>query len=70
MSDKYVCVECDGRVHPRRWELGYKVCLDCGELSARSARASWTISLAGHKQGYTLITRKEQLKEINKYANT
>jgi ribosomal protein L37AE/L43A len=69
MSDKYVCVECDGRVHPRRWELGYKVCLDCGELSARSARASWCVAPAGHKQGYTLVTNPRDLRGMNPKRN-
>jgi len=53
-----------------RAALGYDTCLDCGDAAAASERAAWCISLAGHKQGYTLITRKEQLKEINKYAQS
>ena len=66
----YDCNDCGGEIHPRRFALGYRICLTCGDKTARTARTKWTISLAGHKQGYTLITQKEHLKEINKYANT
>jgi ribosomal protein L37AE/L43A len=64
------CVDCGASYPLRRAALGYKTCLTCGDKAAREARTGWTISLAGHKQGYTLVTRRDQLKEVNKYANT
>lgn len=64
------CTECGEWVHSKRLALGYTLCRACGELAARKQRAGWTISLAGHKQGYTLITDKEHLKQGNKYDNS
>lgn len=68
--DEPECKNCGEKFNPKRAALGYQVCLQCGDKTAKETRAGWTISLAGHKQGYTLITNKEQLKEVNKYANT
>lgn len=64
------CDDCGAAYPAKRAALGYRLCLTCGEREARAQRAGWTISLAGHKQGYTLVTRRDQLKEVNKYANT
>ena len=33
------CVECGEEFHPRRKELGYHVCLDCGDAKAQKAIA-------------------------------
>ncbi len=62
------CFDCGEPFSPARAALGYNLCLACGEKAARQERTSWCISLSGHKQGYTLITQKGQLKELNKYA--
>jgi hypothetical protein len=64
------CTECGEWVHSKRWALGYTLCRACGEQEAKRQRTGWCISLAGHKQGYTLITDREQLKQGNKYANS
>ena len=30
------CLSCGEYVHPKRWQLGYRTCLDCGEVMARA----------------------------------
>ena len=58
------CVGCGEYYSVRRARLGYNVCLDCGEYQATEQRASWcTVPLP--KQGYTLVTRKEDLLHLN-----
>jgi ribosomal protein L37AE/L43A len=61
----YDCTDCGGEIHPRRFALGYRVCLTCGEQGARAARTSWTIAPAGHKQGYTRVTDPQYLRNMN-----
>lgn len=62
------CVECGEAYNPRRRDLGYRTCLDCGQEAALAARASWCIAPVAHKQGATLVTDKSALKQINKYS--
>lgn len=59
------CAECGGDIPDRRFALGYRLCLACGDKKARAARTSWCIAPAGHKQGYTLITDPQYLRNIN-----
>lgn len=33
MSD-FICIDCEKEVNPKRWALGYKICLECGALAA------------------------------------
>ena len=41
------CVECGEEYHPRRLELGYRTCLECGDRSARrTIRSRTAASLA------------------------
>ena len=58
------CSYCGDDVEPRRWALGYKVCLFCGEEAARAARASWCIAPM-HKSNYILVTNKDDLHGLN-----
>lgn len=64
------CATCNAEYPAKREALGYKTCLSCGDKASMAARKNWTITLAGHKQGYTIITDKEHLKGVNKYAAT
>ena len=59
---RYICVECFGYIAPARYRLGYKVCLDCGEVMARQAKH--TIAPM-HKSNYMLITDMSDLKGLN-----
>jgi ribosomal protein L37AE/L43A len=37
-DSRYLCPECGGYVDHRRVKLGYKHCLDCGEVRARDVK--------------------------------
>lgn len=53
---------CGDEIDPRRWALGYRECMACGEEKARKVtRPSAPIS----KSNYVLITNREQLKQLN-----
>lgn len=56
------CIECDASYPDRRAALGYRTCLTCGETQARTVKRC-TVPL--HKQGYSLVTNREELKMIN-----
>jgi ribosomal protein L37AE/L43A len=68
MPIKVQCPSCDQPFDLRRKQLGYNFCLDCGDFHAAQQRAGWTVSLSGHKQGATLVTNRNDLKGLNKYA--
>lgn len=68
MSKTYSCIQCDEWVHSKRWALGYRTCRACGEQAARAERKSWCVAQAGHKQGFTLHTRRSSLSELTKQA--
>lgn len=58
------CVRCGDDINPKRYALGYRVCILCGEEAAREERAGWTIAPL-HKSNYMLLTSREDLKGIN-----
>ena len=49
------CCNCGDKIAPRRAELGYRLCLPCGEEHARAERTSWCV-LTPHKQGAMFFT--------------
>ena len=62
-----ICIECGEDYNPKRAELGYRTCLDCGGKIAdievaRKARCS---APAYNKGAYQVIPRKE-VKDIGK----
>jgi len=56
------CYHCGDDVNPRRWQLGYKVCMPCGEL--RSKQVTRTI-VPLHKSNYFPVFNLQDLKGIN-----
>jgi ribosomal protein L37AE/L43A len=58
------CRVCGEDIAPKRAELGYRICLECGEDAARAERRSWCVAPL-HKSNYMLLTDKEDLKGIN-----
>lgn len=64
MDEEKACVWCGADVHPKRWALGYNLCLVCGEEQARSDRDEWCI-VPMHKSNYFLCTDRADLKGIN-----
>ena len=63
-DSEFNCSYCGDDVEPRRWALGYKVCLFCGEQAAKAERASWCIAPM-HKSNYVLITDRRDLHGLN-----
>lgn len=63
-----ICVSCYGeRVPPARAKLGYKTCLSCGDKHAKNTRHT---IVPMSKSNYVVVTDRELLKGLNKYANT
>jgi len=62
------CASCGEPYDQRRKQLGYNFCLDCGDFHAKKVRTSWCIAPIAHKQGATLVTRKSDLRGLNKYT--
>jgi len=62
--DTLNCCWCGDDVEPPRWELGYRVCLVCGEEQAIKERASWCIAPM-HKSNYILVTDRKDLVGLN-----
>jgi hypothetical protein len=60
----HACKHCGDDVESRRWALGYRTCLWCGEEQARQERGSWCIAPM-HKSNYVLMTSREDLVGIN-----
>jgi len=52
----YACRECGDDIEPRRVQLGYKLCLWCGEDAAQTARKSWTVVQEYTKGNYQFVT--------------
>jgi hypothetical protein len=68
MRSKPKCHMCGDDVPQRRWELGYRLCLPCGEATARDERRSWTVVQQYGKGPYQLVTTRaanEVLKSTN-----
>jgi len=59
-----LCTWCGADVSLPRWDLGYRVCLVCGEEQARQEREDWCIAPM-HKSNYVLITNHEDLIGLN-----
>lgn len=58
------CTECGETYALRRYELGYDLCMTCGEETARIARASWCVAPL-NKSNYMLITDPRELAQLN-----
>jgi len=62
------CVECSQKYHPRRKDLGYKVCLECGDKKAQKAISHKKKCSAPlfNKGGYQYVGSKEAAKWIGR----
>lgn len=54
--DWRACVHCGDDVRVERWNLGFKLCMTCGEDSALAERASWCVVQPYGKGPYMLVT--------------
>lgn len=65
--ESHNCVECGAVVAEARWALGYRECMKCGEYRARQ-RVHTVVPMA--KSNYILVTDRQLLKGLNKYAHS
>lgn len=66
--DDMFCSWCGDDVPAKRWALGYRVCLMCGEEQARVARMGWCVVQEYGKGAYQFVTpeaAKKTLRETN-----
>lgn len=63
-SDMAICKECYATYSDKRKELGYDICMDCGDSAAYAQRITWCI-VPTPKGHYTRVTRKDELKQLN-----
>lgn len=59
--------KCGERVSPKRYALGYRTCLVCGEKEARQVKHT-VVPIA--KSNYTVVTDYSLLSGLNKHAQT
>lgn len=64
-----MCPKCGDPVDLRRAQLGYRLCLRCGEAAAIEARASWCVAPM-NKSNYVLVTDPSLLKNLNPKRTT
>lgn len=50
------CRQCGDDVDPRRYAIGYRVCLWCGEEAATTERMGWCVVQEYGKGPYQLVT--------------
>ena len=62
-----VCTSCEETYSERRALLGYNTCLSCGDFAARAVQFC-VVNV--HKSNYTVVSNREELKGLNKYAST
>ena len=59
------CIKCGESYSDARKQLGYKVCLDCGEAASKQVVRT-VVPLS--KSTYQLVTDLDILKQLNKYT--
>jgi hypothetical protein len=64
MGEDNQCRVCGAYISAGRWEIGKRVCLDCGELHSKQERQSWCVAPM-HKSNYMLFTDKDLLVGLN-----
>ena len=67
------CKLCGDDIEPKRYALGYRVCLWCGEDEAKAERASWCVVQEYSKGAYQLVTASsafQTLKQTNPKKTT
>jgi hypothetical protein len=66
----YEVIECDcgEEIEPRRWDLGYRVCLECGDSIAKQRK--FTVAIPYSKGAYQLIHDPKDLFFTNPKRTT
>jgi hypothetical protein len=60
--DDYEC-GCGELIEHGRWDIGYRVCLECGDKIAKQKK--FTVAIPYGKGAYQLIHNPEELKMTN-----
>lgn len=67
MIYKLIECECGEEIEPRRWDLGYRTCMECGEQEAKLRKHT---IVPMNKSNYILVTDMEILKQLNPKRTT
>lgn len=59
----YRCTKCHDEIPPKRYALGYELCMDCGEELARK-RVRTVVPM--HKSNYVLVTDLTLLAQLTR----
>jgi hypothetical protein len=62
------CIECGDDFPLKRYELGYRVCLECGDKQAKaeSRRKSKCFAPAYNKGAYMYVSSKSMAKDLGR----
>ena len=62
------CIECDEEFNPRRYQLGYYTCTECGEEAAQREiiRKSKCSAPAYNKGAYMYVTSSQMAKDLGR----
>lgn len=67
---KNTCRLCGDKFPIKRWELGYKFCLDCGDDIAKTHAESFTVAIPFNKGAYQYIHNPKELSQTNPKRTT
>ena len=59
---------CGNEIHPERYELGYKICLSCGENSAKRSQKFGYLHFGHKTAGSIVITSKKAFDNYSKVS--
>jgi ribosomal protein L37AE/L43A len=71
-DSRYLCPECGGYVDHRRVKLGYRTCLECGEINAKQekVRKASMVQIPYSKGAYQYIHNPADLIGTNPKRTT
>ena len=64
---KFICKVCGEQINPKRYALGYKTCLECGDEQAHKRKHT---IVPMNKSNYIPVTNYEILKQLNPKRTT
>ena len=64
------CRKCDNKVAKKRWDLGYKVCMPCGDEIANRVVRGFTVAIPFNKGAYQYIHNPKELLTTNPKRTT
>ena len=64
------CRKCNDTVSKARWDLGYRICLDCGDRVAQIKAKTFCVAIPFNKGAYQYIHNPSDLKITNPKRTT